>query len=184
LWAQKKARLIPNGVNYNTFRQIDKSEVREKLGLETNVKAILFMANPEDSNKNVKLLMKAMEYVQTENTIVLTPFPVQHNETLLYYNACDVLVFPSLKEGSPNVIKEAIACNTNIIATPSGDIVERTKGMKNVLISEYDAIDLAKKIDYFLKNNINYNAREVARNQIDEDLIADRIINCYKSLLN
>ncbi len=174
LWARRKAEIIPNGVNFHLFKPMNKLAVRKMLGLKPDGRYILFMANPDDSNKNFKLLSQAMEYVQAEAE-VLTPYPVDHVETVLYYNAC---------ECSPNVIKESLVCNTNIIATPSCDVVERTKGLKNVLISEYNANDIAEKINYFLQNNINFNARDAVREELDEVLIADKIINIYKSLLN
>lgn len=184
LWAKKKTEIIPNGVNYHVFIPINKIEARKKLGLEPDDKYILFMANPKDSNKNFALLQQSMAYLQTAEVKVLSPFPVKHDETVLYYNACDILIFPSIKEGSPNVIKEALACNTNIVATPAGDIPERTKGIKNVLLSGYDAKELAGKIDQFLQNEIKFDSRKAIRDEIDDDLIADRIINIYKSLLN
>ena len=76
-----------------------------------------------------------------------------------------------------------IACNTKIVATPSGDIIERTKGLESILISSFDERDLAQKINQALSDNKPVNSRELVKNEIDEDLIADHIITIYKGII-
>jgi glycosyltransferase involved in cell wall biosynthesis len=183
VWKDDACFVIPNGVNYQVFKPLDKKECRKKLKLPADKKLILFMAKTHDANKNFALLEKAKPYIKTENIEFVTPYPVPHDQVPLYYNACDVLAFTSRQEGSPNVIKEALACNTPIVATPSGDILERTKGLKSVLISEFDEKDLAAKLDQMLSSGIKENAREKVRPQIDEELIAGQIIDIYQKLL-
>jgi len=183
IWAKKKCSTIPNGVNFDVFKPINKKLARDKLQLSSDKNYILFVANPKDSNKNYALLKDALEFVQTENIEILTPFPVPHHELPHYYNACDILVFPSIKEGSPNVIKEALACNTRIIATASGDILERTKEMNSVTICGYDSRELAKIIDEQIGNKIPVNSREIIRKELDEDIIAQNLIDIYKGLI-
>ena len=97
------------------------------------------MADKTDSNKNYNLLEKARPFIETKDFQIIAPYPVLHEQVPLYFNACDLLVFLSRKEGSPNVIKEALACNMPIFTTASGDIVERVHGIKRVLISNFDA---------------------------------------------
>src|SRR3989442_13756099 len=45
-------------------------------------------------------------------------------------NACDVLVFPSAQEGSPNTVKEALACNLPVVSVPVGDVPLRLRGIE------------------------------------------------------
>jgi len=59
-----------------------------------------------------------------------------------YINASNVLILPSITEGSPNIVKEAMACNVPVVATDVGDVCEvigRTKGCK-VCPSDPDAL--------------------------------------------
>jgi len=184
LWAKKKCEVIPNGVNRNLFLTMDKQSARKKLNLNSQKKYLLFVANTNDSNKNFKLLQQAVKHIKTKDIEIITPFPVAHDKLPFYYNACDVLVFPSVKEGSPNVIKEALACNTKIVATPSGDILERVNGIESVWISEFDEKSLAHKIDSALNSNKPVNSRERIRNELDEEEIAEKIIGLYKKILN
>ena len=46
----------------------------------------------------------------------------------LHMNACDVLIFPSFQEGSPNIIKQAMACGLPLVTTDVGDVRERLAG--------------------------------------------------------
>lgn len=184
LWKQQGIHVIPNGVDFELFKPLDKKKCRLELNLPLEKKIILFIANTKNLGKNFNLLQKAMAKIPLENIEICTPFPIEPHIVPLYYNACDVLVFPSFKEGSPNVIKEALACNTKIVATDCGDIVERTKGLQNVFISDYDENDLAIKIERMLELNISINSREKIRGQLEENQIAKHIIKIYSEIIN
>jgi teichuronic acid biosynthesis glycosyltransferase TuaC len=54
---------------------------------------------------------------------------VQPHQVPLYLNAADVLLCASRAEGSPNIVKEALACNLPIVASPVGDVPERLQGV-------------------------------------------------------
>jgi len=60
--------------------------------------------------------------VFNQNIRIITPYPISSDDVIAYINAADVLVLVSLKEGSPNVIKEAMACNCPIVSTDVGDV--------------------------------------------------------------
>ncbi len=184
VWKKKACYIVPNGVNYSKFKPLNKWECREKLNLKQDETYILFMGNTKDPRKNYTLFEQSLEFLKTENYKIVTPFPIKHDEMVVYYNACDVLVFPSIKEGSPNVIKEAMACNIPIVATPSGDILERVKGLDNVLISKFEPVDFANKIDLAIQNGKNDDSREKKKEEIDEDIIAKKIIDIYSTLLD
>jgi glycosyltransferase involved in cell wall biosynthesis len=184
VWLKDNVYTIPNGVNYNTFKPSDQRETRKKLGLPTDKKLILFMGRSGDPRKNLALVQQALPLLETKDTELITPYPVVHAEVPLYLNACDVLVFPSFKEGSPNVIKEALACNTRIVATPSGDILERVEGIDSVWVSDFDAKDFAGKMDLALNYAKPVNSRELVSSEIDEDKISDSILNIYKKLIS
>jgi glycosyltransferase involved in cell wall biosynthesis len=184
VWKEKACYVIPNGVNYHKFKPLDKAKCRKELDLPLDEKLILFMGDTGNVRKNYALLEKAYPLLKTKNTRVVTPYPVQHDQVPLYFNACDVLAFPSFEEGSPNIIKEALACNTSIVATASGDILERVQGLERVSISDFDEQEYAEKLDLMLSTQISEDTREIIRPQIDEDLIAGQIIDIYKKLIN
>ena len=183
VWKKDACYVIPNGVNFDRFKPLNKLSCRKKLDLPMNDKLILFMGNTSDKNKNFDLLEKARPHIKTKNAQIIAPYPVTHEKVPLYLNACDVLAFPSFMEGSPNVIKEALACNTSIVATESGDILERVAGLNSVLISDFDEKDMASKIDRLLTARIEEDTRDIVRSQIDENIIAGKIVDIYKKLL-
>lgn len=183
IWKKRSSYVIPNGINYSQFKVMDVADCRSKLNLPLDEKLILFLAKKTDPNKNFKLLEQALPHIKTKNIKIVTPFPVPHEKVPVYLNAANVLVFTSFKEGSPNVIKEALVCNTPIVATKSGDVLEQTHGLKNVLICNFDKYDLALKIDKMLSENIDEDSRSILKPRIDEDVIAEKLITIYKKLI-
>lgn len=178
---RQKTEVIPNGVNLNKFKRMDKNEAREVLHIDSAKSYILFLGNIEDPNKNFNLLKKAACLLNISN-VILKPYPVHSNQIPYYLAAADVLAFPSKLEGSPNIIKEAIAVGCPIVATDVGDVKERIGEIEGCHISKFDELDFAKKLSAALKYNkrINANGHLI---EISETNIAVRIINLYKKML-
>ncbi|HSP88798.1 MAG TPA: glycosyltransferase, partial [Ignavibacteriaceae bacterium] len=105
--------VIPNGVDFTFFRPMDKIECRKKLKLDEKKFLILFLGNPQLNRKNFKLAKSSAEefinQVGSSEAEFISPFGNSQEDIVLYLNACDVLLLTSYWEGSPNVIKEAIA---------------------------------------------------------------------------
>jgi glycosyltransferase involved in cell wall biosynthesis len=83
---------------------------------------ILFPSNPKRFEKNYQLLEKSFAIIEDMEIIIHALVNVPNNETPTYLNASDLIVFTSLWEVSPNVIKEAMAFNRPIVSTDVGDI--------------------------------------------------------------
>ena len=98
---------------------------------------------------------------------------------MYYYNAADVLLLTSLSEGSPNIIKEAMACNCPIVSTDVGDVKENIYNTEGCFISSYDPSDIANKI----QKASNYgksrtNGRENITH-LNNNIVAKQILNIY-----
>jgi glycosyltransferase involved in cell wall biosynthesis len=62
------------------------------------------------------------------------------------YNALDLVLLPSLRDGLPNVLLEAMACARPVIATPVGGIVDVVlDGVNGVLVDQANAQQLAQQ---------------------------------------
>src|SRR6185437_7432268 len=125
--------IIPHEVDLETFRPTESGSARAQLGLSLSKRYILFAANPDVAVKRFPLAQAAIELLKTKVPDV--ELVVVHREPqerlALYMSACDALVFPSYQEGSPNIVKQAMACNLPIVATDVGDVREvigRTAG--------------------------------------------------------
>ncbi|MBC7260456.1 MAG: glycosyltransferase, partial [Chloroflexi bacterium] len=109
---RKDAYVIPCGVDLELFVPMPKEMARQQLGLPQDKKLVLFagILRPE---KRLDVIQAAVEELRRHDDrvdlIIATGQP--HERMPLYMNACDVLALASDYEGSPVVIKEAMACN-------------------------------------------------------------------------
>jgi teichuronic acid biosynthesis glycosyltransferase TuaC len=153
LLVKNKASVIPNGVCLGIFYPYNKDKAKLELDLNGETKYILFLGEPMDNNKNVELINS---YCEKNSISVLTPYPVSHSMVRNYLNASELLVLCSFKEGSPNVIKEALACNRPIVSTPVGD-VERIMGNEpGCFISTFKKKDFHSALDQGLSFSNTY----------------------------
>ena len=183
VYSVKKTHIVPNGVNFERFKPMEKDECRKRINLSSEKKIILFLANPEDPRKNYKLLKEAESFLNKGEIEIINPFPIKNEDFPFYLNACDVFVLTSYNEGSPNVIKEAMACNCPIVATNVGDIKEVISGVDGCYLTSFDPEELAKK----LTKAINFGMRTKGRKHIDhlkDENVANKIIKIYESILN
>lgn len=180
-----KVHIVPNGVDFEKFKPIDKQEARKKLNLDLLRKIILFPGNVKDPNKNFSLANQVFEKLQSTTNLkpeIICFRDKSPEELRLYYNACDVLLFTSFSEGSPNVVKEALACNMPVVTVPVGDTATLLQGVKNSYLCNYNADELANSVEAILVNGSRSNGRECVKHlEIME--VAKRIENIYTCIL-
>lgn len=179
-----KTVVIPNGVNLKRFKNLDRIVSRKYLSLEYETRYILFLGDKRDSNKNFTLLNMATCELDREGIEykIIAPYPVNAQDVPYYLASTDVLAFPSRMEGSPNLIKEAIAMGCPIVSTDVGDVRERFEGIEGCFISSFDKSDFARKLKLALSYGKRYNP--VAQlDKISEEKIAEEIIEFYTSVL-
>ena len=185
--ASLSVSVVPNGVNFNTFRSMDKAECRKKLGLNKHNKIVLFLGKTDDPRKNYSLAQSSIEYLNSYsnrkiNIELVAPNSIAPEEVPVYMNASDVLLQTSLWEGSPNVIKEAMACNIPIVSTDVGDVNKVIIDTKGCFLTEFDSESIGHAID----NAISFNSRTLGRNDIKHlrsERVAETIKSIYATLL-
>jgi teichuronic acid biosynthesis glycosyltransferase TuaC len=181
-----KVEVIPNGVNFDVFKPMDKSNCRKELGLDSETFYAIFLADPVNNEKNYPLAEASINFFKQkygiEKAEMLVIKNVSHTEIVKYLNACDVLLFTSFLEGSPNAIKEAMACNTPIVSTDVGDVKEIISGTKNCFIVPYDENKAAETLKEVYDNRERTNGRERI-DYLNEEVISERIIKVYKELV-
>ena len=188
LVGEQYCTVIPNGVDLELFQSIQKVQCREQLKLDLNKTYILFAANPKRPEKNFTLAQNAFHKVDLPNAELIYLQDIPHNEISIWMNAVDVVCLSSLWEGSPNVIKEAMACNRPIVSTNVGDVEWLFGNEPGHYIASFEVDDYANKLKLavdFSNNNESTNGRErIKQLGLDSQTIAKRIITIYKEALN
>ncbi len=175
-----KGRVIPCGVDLDTFFPVEKEVARKKMGLHFEKKYILFAGSFSEPVKNVEL---AREAVQVDNDFQLIELGgYTRTEVNLLMNASDVLMMTSFSEGSPQVIKEAMACNCPIVSTDVGDVREVVEDTEGCYITTFDAGNVANNLTQAFEFGRNTNGRESVGN-LELSRIADKVISVYTSIL-
>ena len=96
-------------------------------------------------------LAKAAVDQSGHNAELLEFYGYTREQVPLLYNAVDCGLLTSFTEGSPQFVKEAIACGCPVVSTDVGDAAEVIDGVKNSFISSYEVEDVVAKI----KQSIN-----------------------------
>ncbi|MFK5982662.1 MAG: glycosyltransferase [Flavobacteriaceae bacterium] len=182
----KKTKILPNGVDVSVFYPQDKENCQTILNWDIKRKHILFPSNPKRPEKNYFLLEKAMDQIGQSDIQIHTLIDVKHKEVPLYLNAADVVVLTSLWEGSPNAIKEAMACNRPIVSTNVGDVKWLLGTIKGLCLSSFDKKELIAQIQkalHFSEEHKNTKGRERIENlNLNSEKIAKKLIKIYKDV--
>ena len=99
----------------------------------------------------------------------------------LMYN-CDALLMTSMTEGSPQVIKEAMACGCPIVSVDVGDVAERTSGVEGCyVVPSRDPKDIAQALLQATAFEGKTNGREkIIEMGLSNELVASRLVEIYK----
>src|SRR5207249_970362 len=105
--------------------------------------------NPTIPVKNFALAQAAIERLQergiSAELIVANGLP--QSTVVQYINASNALILPSLAEGSPNVVREAMACNVPVVATNVGDVAQVLAHTEGCSLCPHDADALAAGLE-------------------------------------
>lgn len=179
----RKVTVLPNGVNTELFRPMDKVEARTELGLPDR-KIVLFAADPSRPEKNYKLATDAYNKLGREDTILLPVCDAPHHLMPYYMNAADVLLITSLWEGSVNTVKEALACNLKVVSTDVGDVSVNIAGLSGCYITSSDDDDIARKLNEALENKDRTpGAERILDMGLDLAAINKRLAALYSSVI-
>lgn len=187
--------IMPCGINIEDCNITEQKEARKQLGFEDENKYILFGGAFDNTRKNYKVIKDALmldgrSFVKTDmgddygDIVCMEMKGLSRSECVLRMCACDLFMLPSKSEGSPQALKEAMACNRPIVATDIADIKHLLGDLPGHYICSFEPEDVAKKI----KLALDFNGRTDGRKRIIElgltnEQVAKKIISIYNKVL-
>ncbi|WP_207511000.1 glycosyltransferase [Longitalea luteola] len=182
VYLKRKSHIIPNGVNMQKFRPREMNGHSDHTRTDGKIK-VLFLGNKNKPGKNFPLVEAAIQHLGWQHVELISPYPVQHNDVPKYLNEADVLAFPSYMEGSPNVIKEAMACNCPIVSTDVGDVSWVFGKTKGCYLASFEPADFAEKLKeaiHFSQTKGRTKGRQrIVSLSLDMETVAKRLRSVY-----
>jgi glycosyltransferase involved in cell wall biosynthesis len=183
-WGRNKTIVIADGIDLDLFSPGDRKEARQKLGWDDATPIVLFNLGDDAKKKGFDLARAATD--ELRNRIPSVQFEiVQHvnpGKMPLYYRAADVLLCTSMNEGSPNVVKESLACDLPVVSVPVGDVEERLRGVFPSAVVARNPKLIADALASILSDRTRSNGRShVVPLGLPET--AERILDVYISVV-
>jgi glycosyltransferase involved in cell wall biosynthesis len=205
-----KLHVIPNGYDERLFKPVPAPKARERLGLPQNRKILLSVGNLVKVKGHIYLisamsrvlrerkdvlliivgsgplkevLQKMIKNYELKNYIMLVGAK-EHREIPMWMNASDIFILPSLQEGFPTVIPEAMACGKPIVATNVGGVPEViTHNDLGILVNPGDSEELASAILEAIERKWNPEVILKHAEKYSWSNLAEQIVSVYRKAL-
>ena len=205
--------IIPNPIDVNIFKKLNRNEMRKKYGIDNQSVILLFGAVKATNTpyKGYDYLLEALDILEVElngnSQIEAIVFGTDQGDSrekkkikiryLGYlnreqmaeiYNCADVYVVPSLEDSFNSTVAESMSCETPVVAFSTGGIVDIIDHKHNGYLAAYkDSKDLAKGIIWILEHkdssNLGTNGRKKVEEQSSVAVISKQYRDLYCSLI-
>jgi glycosyltransferase involved in cell wall biosynthesis len=195
----RAGRVVPNGVDFDLFRPGERTAARTELGVGPDDRLILFGSQPERAVKGHDVFADVVRRLRSQGIpareLILTSPGQAASRVVAKYDAADVLLFTSRRgsEGSPTVVKEAIAMGLPVVSVDVGDVAEMLAGIEPSEVVAFPkegnagaARDmlvgrLADATARVLANGARADGRE-RLSWLSLDQVAGRVVDVYRSV--
>ena len=143
-----KIHVLPCGIDLDRFRPMDPLLCRRQLGWRSGAFHVLFASSNGDPVKRPWLAKAAVEETLKQGipTEIHYLTGVPNSSVPVWLSASDALLLTSLHEGSPTVVKEALACGLPVVSVDVGDVAERIETIEGCHLAQPNPADLAHKL--------------------------------------
>jgi teichuronic acid biosynthesis glycosyltransferase TuaC len=187
LGISKNVEVIPNGVDVDKITAISFEEALEFSEFNKDLINIVFIGNPNRYSKNGALATAVVNEVKVPALKLHFIYDLPHRDSLKYIKSADVVLMTSRYEGSPNTIKEAMACNIPIVSTDVGDVRYLLAGLNGCYVCSHDKSDLSNQllaaIDFARNHGQTKGLERIKSLGLDAASIARNIERLYKDIL-
>jgi glycosyltransferase involved in cell wall biosynthesis len=176
-----KVYVIPNGVDFALFHPVPRVEARAALGWDQDRYYVVFGNNPNEYRKNFPLAQATIEHLRargiTAELVVASGLP--QTTLVQYINASNALLLPSMYEGSPNIVKETMACNVPVVATDVGDVAQLLGHTNGCVVCPADPDALADGLEIALRHTEpTTGRRDIAH--LEASVVAHQVITLFQ----
>jgi glycosyltransferase involved in cell wall biosynthesis len=182
---KKKYKLLPCGIDLSDLQLTKKGEARRKMNLQANGKYILFAGAFDVEVKNAPLAKDAVALLQDDQTKLLELKGYTREEVTLLMCAADAFLLTSFMEGSPQVIKEALACGCPVVSVDVGDVKERVAGIEGCYVANTreseELADLLQKAMSFEGKTKGHD--RIVADGLDNMQVAKQLVEIYERVL-
>jgi glycosyltransferase involved in cell wall biosynthesis len=180
--------VVPNGVDLTMFRPMPASDARRALGWSDGQKYALFPGSPKTPRKGhplARATVTAAAAMMDQPIQLVTLDGVPPQDVPLYMNACDVVLLTSLWEGSPNVVKEALACDRPVVSVPVGDVADLLRDVDGSAVCPRVPDQLGAALVGVLRSVRRSDGREALRRRgLDLESVAWQLTDIYATVLD
>jgi glycosyltransferase involved in cell wall biosynthesis len=174
--------VIPDGVDLSRFRPLDRGAARAALGWPPDAPVVINVGD-RSPVKRVWLAQRVADLASREiaglRFYAVSDAPPE--DMPLYYNAADLLLHTAISEGSPNAVKEAVACDLPVVATSAGDIAQVLEGVEPSVICDAAAQSLAGEVVRILREPRRSNGQQRIP-PLQLEVTTAKTLACYRSL--
>ncbi|MCB0786415.1 MAG: glycosyltransferase, partial [Flavobacteriales bacterium] len=185
-WRREEVQVLPMGIDLERFKPLERDRCRRELGWPKDQRVVLFNNN-NPALKRVDIAEAAVAGVRQSGLDVrleTVAGAVDPDRMPLLLNASDVLLLCSDREGSPTMVKEAMACAVPVVTSDVGDVRQRLKGVTPGVVTTQDPVALAAGLLDVLRTDRRSNGPELATsNGIDADDLDARTFAMLRSIL-
>jgi teichuronic acid biosynthesis glycosyltransferase TuaC len=186
LWSRRGlVRIVPDGTDVSIFKPLDKLECRRKLNWPLDERVVFFHEGGRPAVKRKDLAEASLNQAKKllgSCRLEVMGSDVPHNRVPILLNASDCLLMTSDFEGSPNIVREALACNISIVSVDVGDVRRWIAGLEGTRMVSRDPAEIGRAVAEIISNGIRPTA-EPKTAQFSDESSRNAVLEMYHQVL-
>lgn len=183
--SEQKCTLLPCGIDLSKAQLTSRNEARQKMGLNLDKRYVLFAGAFDNAVKNAPLAKETVASLRDDQVELLELKGYSRDEVTSLMCAANALLMTSYNEGSPQVVKEAMASGCPVVSVDVGDVKERVEGVEGCYVAQTrEAKELAEGLAKAIAFEGKTRGRErIIADGLDNVRIADQLLEIYNSVV-
>lgn len=183
--SEQKCTLLPCGIDLSKAQLTSRNEAKQKMGLNPDKRYVLFAGAFDNAVKNAPLAKETVASLRDDQVELLELKGYSRDEVTSLMCAANALLMTSYNEGSPQVVKEAMASGCPVVSVDVGDVKERVEGVAGCFVAKTrEAKELAEGLAEAMAFEGKTKGRErIIADGLDNDRVADQLLEIYNSVI-